>query len=194
MFSIGTNLFMGKNSMKPVGICVQSLMILFFSIIAGGCGVRYFPASAEGMPKEQLAMVIPETLHTFDSGIRGTRFDLSVDDLANEKTSSLFGLNPSRPKAYARLASIRSLDLNTGMKAVGFNNFALTPLYLAPGKYEFFFECTIDKWDEGGSLYEAELNVRAQLDAKAGRTYVLSGTATIHGSTGSAILTFTEKP
>lgn len=181
--------------MKMVAI-VSFWSILILSCVAtGGCGVcgvysnklQRFPASAIQMPVSQLATVIPVNIanSATDAFARlyGTMgkfgFSCPIDNLLRPDTSAL---------AYARIASIRSLDSGSNDAATD-TSCATVPLYLAPGKYEFVVNYTwsANRWGSFGYR-------KVQLDAKAGRTYVLSGKVTNHGPSTSASFTFTEKP
>jgi hypothetical protein len=173
----------GEN-MRNKMICLLGLVLA--GLVPSGCATKlqYFPPTAKEMPKEQLAQIIPDNT----TGVTGTAFGRSdfvftcwVEDMAGNSRKNLL---------YARIGNIRAFDSDAVVECGDLDN-AVFPLYLAPGKYEF----GIPWWtSRGGLRAENRIGDKVSLNAKAGRTYVLSGNAFMDGSFVSVFFTFKEKP
>jgi hypothetical protein len=178
--------------MKSAALCIR-VMIVLLLVAAGGCGayaekLQYFPPTARGTAQVQLATIIPENTTMDDRVFFGQTgkflFACPIDNLANESRAS---------NASARIITIQALDSGSGGEAKSATG-ATVPFYVAPGKYEFriSWECKI--YSMGTPVLEAASISDIRLDARAGKTYVLSGKATNHGQSASVSFKFTEKP
>jgi hypothetical protein len=176
---------------SAVALCVRVTIALFL-VAAGGCGgayekLQYYPPAARGMAQAQLATIIPDNTAMDDSSLFGMwgnfLFNCPIDNLVKESRSS---------NVSARLFTIQALDSAAGGNAQN-AMCAVAPLYVAPGKYEFriYWKCSI--YSMGSPVLEAANISDVQLDARAGKTYVLSGKATNHGQSASVSFKFTEK-
>jgi hypothetical protein len=179
--------------MRIVSLCIQVTIALFLIVAGGGCtNLHYFPPTAQGMAEEQLAKIIPDnTAYRVEGYVPFAGnfvFKCPVDSLVENIS------NPDSIGVRAEIVSIRSLDPGAnGNEATDADN----PLYVVPGKYEFgifWMYFNIVDNTATSSIYRGRVRAKIQLDAKAGKTYVLSGKATDHGLSVTASFTFTEKP
>ena len=152
-----------------------------------GCSsLSYFPPSAQSLaPSQRAALTMESPQNTRKFG-----FNCKVEDLT--------GVNRSTGDAY--LQTIRSLTPATDSKPE-WAVMATNPLYLAPGKYglhivwatRVFGKSDADVVASSGSDSYLDKSDSVVLDAKAGKTYVLSGKITNHGEQASISYSIKEK-